>query len=824
VRTIALQIHNPALLAGAGISVDAPASLPSAEIFLETLLHQIAPSPQVAQALWKYVGHFVRFDALMEHLADGVDSEQRVLDHFDALTSANDLHRGLARLLAQHLPVVTTNFDWGIEAACREAHIPLAPIYEAAECQSFLRGERMPSPLLLKMHGSFRDAEGNSIRATVCETLPRLGRNNGVFGLAPEFRQACEQILRQHDLVVAGYSGMSDFDVSETLATTESERQLLWIRHVHYHAASRSMQILDWNEIERDFNEALSGQRELPRDLQLLYELGHFNRRPKDRLRLIIAPTRLALAKLFPNSFHAGAPPPSRITQKQFKNHLKRWAKTVGLTRVKRWYFCGGLFQEIADHRHAIYAYSNGNYWTKDERRTNLKQAFNRKLVALLVKTGDLERAAEYAALLEETPGGESANDRAQRCLALAHYYQALAQTLPAARCYHEAFLAGRRSGDHGVLGNIAESMGERYQLAGRTRQALRWTLRALEHNRQAPNMRKVADMLHLVAYLYKVSGAIDKVAPALMEAERLYLLLHDLPGESGLHVAQIESADHSVPAAQIQAHTKRAEYLVALMRNQYSHGMLRKAIANWHLLHKKFELAERYLDEAEVDLIAVGARQNHLALLVSRGCLAIEQNDLNRAEDIFYEALLMSRALGEGSRRAEILFHQALIALSQGEVQIAHSWVEQALKAVRPLSSPQLEIECLRLRAEIHFHLKNHEAMSGDLAAAIALAAKQPSPIPPAHAHRSTAILFAMTNDWARAGVNAETAIKLLEQAHHMDEALASALRTAPILFKHWDKAQFRDFLDRMKASGENLDEQTLGMLLNLLDDRPAP
>ncbi|MGH7493847.1 MAG: SIR2 family protein [bacterium] len=816
--TIALQISNPAILAGAGISVDAPASLPSGELFLEGLLYQLAPSHKMAQDLLLHAGRFVRLDALMKRLVDEIDPGLCVLDYFDARTSANDLHRGLARLLAQSQPVLTTNFDWGIEAACREAHAPFASIYNAAGCQDFLRGRLIPAPLLLKLHGSLRDAEGNDIRSAVCEILPRVDRNNGVFGLHPEFRQACEQILRQHDLVVAGYSGANDFDVSEMLAATESTRQLLWIRHVHYHAASGGVQILGWSDIEKNFNDALSGQSALPRDVQLLYELGHFNRRPKDRLWLIIAPTRLALSGLFPDSFHAAIPPPSRVTQNQFRYYLKQWAKTVGVTRPQRWHFCGGLFQETADHIHAIYAYHIGHIWTKDAQRADLAPMFDRELLALYIKTNDLQGAAECAERLKQTPSGESAKEQAQHGLALARFYEVLNQPLHAARYYHQAFLAGRRSGDHGVLGNIAESIGERYHLAGRIRPAERWLLRALEHNRQAPNMRKVADLLCRVAYLYALAGATERAVPALVEAERLYLLLHDHPNEIDVHVAQIESAEFGDQATQIEAHIKRAEYLVAITHSPQSRGMLRKAIAGWHLRRKEYAQAQRYLDEAKADLTAVSAQRNQLQLLVLCGCLALEQNDFLNAEDMLYQALLTSQELGDSSMRAQILFKQAELALCQAEIEIAHSWVEQALKTVRSLGWPRLEIDCLRLRAEIHFHMKNHKAMAEDLSAAVTLAGRQPSPVPLAHAHRSAAILLAMTNDWLRAGEHAETAIKLLEQAHRANDALATALRTAPILCKRWGKAQFGGFLDRIKDSGEDLDEQTLGMMENLL------
>jgi hypothetical protein len=350
----ALRRAEVSLLVGAGVSMNPPACLPSGWGFMSGLLERLSPSKRVYQALLGHTdyrradllpGSFLRFESLLERLREHIDPDLRVLDclnlGFHRDQPCNSLHEGLAALLAAGTPVWTTNFDGFIESAAKRRRAKIRVLYKPEQFhQRFLASD---STALFKIHGSFRDWRGRPVRDSLKATISSVGRMSiGLDEAAVETFRAC---LQTRDLVVAGYSGLDDFDVSDLLAATESGRRLIWLRH---DARPKSFAVYGWRDIARLHREEAAETGRASREVSMMFGLGDSGLRRRENLYLIAGKTDEILRALFsryfervPEGLHCGAPAAGADT---LSDYFQRWSSRVArLTKSDRWLFCGIL-------------------------------------------------------------------------------------------------------------------------------------------------------------------------------------------------------------------------------------------------------------------------------------------------------------------------------------------------------------------------------------------------------------------------------------------------------------------------------------------------
>ena len=237
-----------AVLAGAGISLDAPSNLLDGASFMRAVLARARP-PDVSVD-WMLAGlarpldrlsrpgQVLRFEQLMKALQDSrLDPDLRVLDCLDAGDRPNENHFLLAEMIAAGCLVMTTNFDTLIEAAYARPRAPDAPVLRVAVYSDEFPSEP-PSggpPTLWKLHGSLT-RDGVPTRDSIAATLTTVlaGTEHG------RRAQFLEAVAREMDLLLVGYSGWDDFDIVPVLASTPSARRLFWVQHAMDEAAPRA--------------------------------------------------------------------------------------------------------------------------------------------------------------------------------------------------------------------------------------------------------------------------------------------------------------------------------------------------------------------------------------------------------------------------------------------------------------------------------------------------------------------------------------------------------------------------------------------------------
>jgi hypothetical protein len=226
------------ILAGAGVSFGAPASMPMGGMFNDEVIQGMTPQgvdPTEVLSLAEpssephRPGEFLRFEVMMGSIAQaGLDSRLTVLDCLDECKVPNRNHWLLAKLIRAGHVVMTVNVDRLVELAYE--NLPdSAPQLRVAYRDGDFPPEGPPvgaPPTLWKLHGSLSVSgceTRQSVQASFTSVLsPFLSRRKRRF-----FRQA----LATHDLLVIGYSGWDDLDLVPLLAETPSNRRLVWINH-----------------------------------------------------------------------------------------------------------------------------------------------------------------------------------------------------------------------------------------------------------------------------------------------------------------------------------------------------------------------------------------------------------------------------------------------------------------------------------------------------------------------------------------------------------------------------------------------------------------
>lgn len=191
------------LLAGAGVSLWHPSSLPRWDEFNTVLLDEararanrgLTHRPDLRLALQTLsiqdLGSKSFSSALVEILAG-----EQYFDVIGALDASepNEAHRAIARLVRKGAiaAIVTTNFDTLIERALVEERVAFDRLSAAADYHRTLR----PGCPLFKVHGSA--APGSAAIDTVGQKLR---------GLPPHVRARLRHLFTRHPVVALGYSG-----------------------------------------------------------------------------------------------------------------------------------------------------------------------------------------------------------------------------------------------------------------------------------------------------------------------------------------------------------------------------------------------------------------------------------------------------------------------------------------------------------------------------------------------------------------------------------------------------------------------------------------
>lgn len=217
-------------LCGAGISLNAPTSLPTVYQFINGLIDECAETThatylkgKIWDSVWRSENPVrYRFELLIDFIRRNYDRDLAIGSIFSSDTY-NDNHLFLANMMHRGASVVTTNFDCCIENAV-ENHLAVSKYIFTGQPDDLPAFPSLQN-VLVKIHGSIEREKNSSLVIT----LTSLARTNNGFRQQPQWRNYLLNLLRNKTMVVLGYSGSDDFDITPVLLDADI-KQCFWVQ------------------------------------------------------------------------------------------------------------------------------------------------------------------------------------------------------------------------------------------------------------------------------------------------------------------------------------------------------------------------------------------------------------------------------------------------------------------------------------------------------------------------------------------------------------------------------------------------------------------
>lgn len=211
-------------LCGAGISYPPPTSLPTVRTFIENCAHHCTSNTEVHEALSRAVldsgGPPPRFEVLVNAISQlGIEAAS-IGALFDS-GSSNILHRFVGNQCEAGAAIITTNFDNCIERTMEGAYGRV--VFRGVDLET--AGPK--TSVIVKPHGSNPIAPPEEAGELVV-SIKTLARTAKGFRRFPVWRDYLESLLRGRNVIVIGYSGSDDFDLTPVLLES-GPAHIVWI-------------------------------------------------------------------------------------------------------------------------------------------------------------------------------------------------------------------------------------------------------------------------------------------------------------------------------------------------------------------------------------------------------------------------------------------------------------------------------------------------------------------------------------------------------------------------------------------------------------------
>lgn len=211
-------------LCGAGISYSPPTCLPTVRAFVNGIVRHCVNDTQLRGQIDTTISAQQfgrRFEVLVDDMTQLKSSVALQIGELFASDAPNLIHNYLAERCHTGSTILTTNFDNCIELAGTE------DVARIVFNDTDLIGTEPLTSVIVKPHGSIPFTpleEATELVATV-RALARTARG---FQQFPKWREYLLTLLRHKTIVVIGYSGSDDFDISPILMDS-SPKEFVWI-------------------------------------------------------------------------------------------------------------------------------------------------------------------------------------------------------------------------------------------------------------------------------------------------------------------------------------------------------------------------------------------------------------------------------------------------------------------------------------------------------------------------------------------------------------------------------------------------------------------
>lgn len=592
-------------LVGAGISMNPPSNLPSARYIVKILLNSCLPPKELKDIPIEKL----RFEKIVELIQDYWDNELEFLDYFDLVKDPNVIHFLLANAIINGYYVVTTNFDYLIEYALlklitEEFHANIIPIITREDYLKFndpktMFGEgKYP---LYKIHGAKRNVITNvKTTESLVTTMTALSKDRlegETFAIEPYKKPAFKNLMKGRTLIVMGYSGSDDFDISPILKEIPFINHLIWIEHSHGGEPDISLV----NQVK--IFENLTFKTDSDRLLVEIRSDSFFD------VYKIKVNTFEFIKNFLWNQFLSGnLIPELNISEKPIKKPtFENWVRPLfeNVNLELKYLIAGGIHSDLNDFNRQEICYEKGLKLAEKKNNQHYKAIFLSKLGRIKKTRGDFNQAQEL---------------------------------------YEESFQISKKLGIV-TSANFNDLALINWEL-GHSEKALNFLETAIKMVEKRKNLHLKANYLSNISEIYRTLGKIDiayeKLKEALKIVENLggFGLKHNILSQIGMCYASEKKFDLAIK--NFQEALRIAEKLGNLKLKM---GPLNN-IAGVYLRQGIYDKALEFFNQSLTISEKVGDKNLKVVILNNIGYLLLKKGNETKAYQIFQEALKISESM----------------------------------------------------------------------------------------------------------------------------------------------------------------------------------
>ncbi|MFX0063060.1 MAG: tetratricopeptide repeat protein [Candidatus Hermodarchaeota archaeon] len=698
-------------LAGSGISLDPPSSLPTGYNFTKMILEQLVPA-ELKDVILTYTnperedmlspGDFLRFEQIMEILYNTFDPNLNVLDVFGYCDKPNLNHLLLARLISQEHIVFTTNFDSLIEHALLALKADLSredlfPVIYKDEWENTTH-QKIP---IYKLHGSILNiAQNKETRDSIQATLKQITREKSdTFQLEHWKTGILRNKLTKHDLIVIGYSGLDDFDVLPTIQAIPTQQTIFWINHDSDRTpqnplieviSKETAEKKDIGEI-RDFKDRtginlvdmvknrIRGQTKIIRihvhTQKFLQWLNtHLQTGEDDSIEDVSRFDDLTTL----NSVESQESP-LKVSLTSFDG--------LKLSKHQNWYFAGDIFNGLHRSEEALNCYQQALKLAKEEKDfTFYYQCYN-NMGHILKNQGLLEKAlAHYEEALKMSENIISQHGKVELIFKshqlnnIGRIWADLGDYNKALSYYHQALEIWEQLNDLDGISSTFNNIAQISYFLGKTNEALNYYQQALKIDEQLGNLKGKMTKLNNIGIIFSDFGQVDKALQYYQQAFAIADQLNELTIKTSQlnNIGRInetkgrldEALEYYKDAFTVAEHIGSSKAKTAILTNMgriYGRQGKSEEAMNCHL--QVLELAEE-LKDIKVKSISLNAI----------GLLLHDQGKLDEALEYYQKAFLIAEKLEDMRGKAQGLNNIGGIYLLKDEYEKALDSFKKAL------------------------------------------------------------------------------------------------------------------------------------------------
>ncbi|WP_371806023.1 tetratricopeptide repeat protein [Candidatus Lokiarchaeum ossiferum] len=658
------------ILAGAGISMDAPSNLPSARQITRSLLEFCAPEEEVEELANLEA---LRYELLVEMIQQVRDTELVFMDYFDQVKDPNLVHIFIAQAILTENYAITTNFDYLIEFALqallsKEKHHNIHPIITKADFLQYKNPEELMAQgrfPLYKIHGAKSNIiTHESTIDSLVTTISDLGKDREAgetFAIEPYKKPAVNNMMRDRSLLIMGYSGSDDFDIGPVLKELPHLKQLVWIEHapVDRPEIYQIQKIADLSTIS-----SLSKPDSLLAEIRSDVDFEVF---------LIKTNTGTLIRDSLWSQFFPSIPLPKVASHPSQRPDFKTWAQNIYANTgiLDKYILASKIYLEVNQNQSTLRTAQKGLTLAskmEDQYEFMKKGNFNNILGHVYKDIGEPEKALEaYSANLETDLklGDVDGITAAYSGIGYIYYSQSNFQT--ALEYYNKALDLAIKNDLLEKQGHYLNSLGMIYKDQGKFDQAMNYLQKALTIAENVGNLTSKARLYSNIGQMHKSRMEYDRAIQYYQDAYKINSELGQIRSMAVRlgHIGQVYYMQEKFDLA--KQHYEDSLKIYKELGDISSQARTMGNLALINVQNKEYDIALEIFKETVQIADKLGELRGKAIRLNNIGTIYQAQDEDEQALKYFFEAVDIDQSTGN---QANLITDFNNIGLSYGKLK----------------------------------------------------------------------------------------------------------------------------------------------------------